>query len=1006
MRGIQRQIIDVPLAVGLSEKSDPRALEVGALSVCENAEFDELGGLQTRKPFVKFLDQAGNAVTPIRKLAVYDDELVAFTDVAIFSYAKSTQTWTQRAEYLAPKLTEKTRFVDNAEQYDCDRVELNGVVVFAWVQNIAGTELSHIAGLDAATGAVLLGPAAFGATSQLLRLAATTNRIAAVYKIATPAIRVRLYDPADLSSTTVVDHAVGSAIVSLDVVAKGASLAVVAQLTSGTSYEVAVTDETPTVTASATKARTCDGPISIDVDADGAYAISRVNGTAIEGDFLTSALADNGVSIALGTATGATVNQLTVKYRSVQDSSQYRAYSLWSSDEGTSGGLANFTLEYNWCSDPVTLGTKAVLVRRAGVASHAFDHDGKICVWVAFGASSISGALTAQVQNSYFLYRDDGLIIAKAATNVGGGHANTEGHLPGVQALGSNIYAWCGVERGVMALGQGQKGYSAKSPREIVLELDSNEARRATQMGRTLYITGGMIAQYDGQSCVEVGFHVHPTEISFVFQNAGTRTGETYFRQTAGWFNAKGELDEGTTATFYPQTASSHLDAYFSLVYGIHITAKTGAAGEAFAQLWRNEVAGGPGAPFYLVTSPDPSSTGDNSYIENDPTAASIASAYVDSLTDAELISKRIDPETGGLLENLAPPPATILAATQDRLFLAGISDAPHRVAYSKTRSEGTIAAFHEALAFDVPAVGGPITALAFLNETLIVFKQTAIYAVTGDGYDNAGGGQNYGPARLLSIDVGATSHDLIALTPKGLLFHSSKGWYLLNHGWSAGYVGAPVSTFDDDSFLSVHVMDAQHQVRCVSTSRILVWDYLVNQWVVWSTADAPLSSVIWGGVQHYAYAYRTTTDQVRSQRADWDENVDPYGLDIETPWIKLSGLQAFQSVRRLLLLGEYRSPSSVRIRVAYNYEETEEDGITWLDDKTWTVDPTAVGGPMQLRHTPMRRKCQAIKIRITARDAAKTDAPLGEAFKLTGLSLEIGIKPGAARHLPAAQKQ
>jgi hypothetical protein len=123
------------------------------------------------------------------------------------------------------------------------------------------------------------------------------------------------------------------------------------------------------------------------------------------------------------------------------------------------------------------------------------------------------------------------------------------------------------------------------------------------------------------------------------------------------------------------------------------------------------------------------------------------------------------------------------------------------------------------------------------------------------------------------------------------------------------------------------------------------------------------------------------------------------YGLDVQTAWIKLTGLQGYQSVRRLQVLGEYRSAHDLRIRVARDYR------TDYTDDKSWTATPTEVGGPEQVRHGPSFRKCQAIKVRITATAVGSDSPPTGEAVKLTGLGLEVGARKGL-RRLPAAQSQ
>ena len=53
----------------------------------------------------------------------------------------------------------------------------------------------------------------------------------------------------------------------------------------------------------------------------------------------------------------------------------------------------------------------------------------------------------------------------------------------------------------------------------------------------------------------------------------------------------------------------------------------------------------------------------------------------------------------------------------------------------SRNRKSHEVASFHGALRVDIPHMGGSITALAFLNETLVVFRERAIYMLPGDGF-------------------------------------------------------------------------------------------------------------------------------------------------------------------------------------------------------------------------------------------------------------------------------
>jgi hypothetical protein len=296
--------------------------------------------------------------------------------------------------------------------------------------------------------------------------------------------------------------------------------------------------------------------------------------------------------------------------------------------------------------------------------------------------------------------------------------------------------------------------------------------------------------------------------------------------------------------------------------------------------MWRTEADPTLDSPFFLTTSRDPADDGvgvSNGFVWNDPAAWS--STTIDALADADLAEGEPHPANGGYIEGMAPPAATIIAASNDRLFLAGVAGDADRIWYTRHRADGEVAAFDGDLTVEVPRLGGPITGLGFLNDTLIVFRRHAVYALDGAGFDNLGGGVNYGPARLLASDVGAVVHESIALTPRGLVFKSAKGWYLVNRGWSLEYIGAPVAAFDDEEVLAVHVLEQQHQIRCVTPARVLVLDYSVpsesspyGQWSEWTIAGA-VGALLRDGVHTIAFA-----DDVRAQRSDY-AGID-YGLE------------------------------------------------------------------------------------------------------------------------------
>jgi hypothetical protein len=1013
VRGLVPQTIAIPLAAGLQTKQDVRAVEPPGLLICRDAQFDELGGLQLRKPYeaLNLVPFGGGSITNPRKVVAYGDELLLFTKDSLYSRVDGASTWALRGTHLAVELAETPRFVTTDDQIAPDRAELNGVVFVSWHKVVSGNTYGYVAAYDKATGAVLLAPYEL-AGFQRIRLTALTSKVLLSFFDGINGVYCYALDPASPTTalggaSTTVQSGTGTGV-HFDVVkVPGADQAVFGirrQVT--TSYDV-VTMTGGLVAARSNKARVCDGPIAVSCPPTGTHVqIVRANGSNVQGDLiLISGLTDVYTAQAIGSAGGAGIPfaQIAAAHRSVQDSSVYRCYVFWSASEASDD--TDFETTSNWVSTGNTLGTAATFVRRLGVASRAFDHDGRVFVWTAYAGASVFGGSNdprfgAQLQNTYFLYRDDALLTAKAARFNAGGFAALTGHLPDVQALGSGVYAMAGTERRIIQLGEKQSGYGARAPREIVATFDSDTARRCVQLGQTLYVTGGELLQYDGVRLTEAGYHLYPSYFEANSTVTGSMAVGSYtYKLTWRWDNATGEIDRSTTATTVAaETIVGRLGMAIAPSVPLYVTHKT--ENELAVEVWRTPVNPLDDSPFYLVTSKDPASlTNPNRYLPNLRTAATLAT-FNDELNDSDATTRESSPENYGVLEFLAPPACTIIAANADRLFLGGVAGDPHRVWYSRLRGDNEIASFNDALVAALPTTGGVITGLAFLNETLVVFKERAIYALPGDGYDNTGGGSNYGPARLLSSDVGAVNHESIALTPQGLVFKSRKGWYLLGGGWGLQYIGAPVADFDTDTIVAVHVLEAQHQVRCLSAGRCLVWDYLAGQWSEW-TITGGLGATMWGG----SYVYVTSAG-VFAEASDYSAGVT-YGLDIETAWIPMGQIQGFGRVWKVLILGEYRGDHAVRVRISKDYASTH------FHEKVWDPSPTAVGEPEQIEHGPSIQEMQAIKIRLTVGDifvpegggASSFVAASTEGLKLTSLALELGLERGLHR-LPAAQRQ
>lgn len=992
--------LTVPFAAGLNTKGDKRAKSPPMLDVCLNVEFDDLGGLRTRYPFGAAQSDifGGGAIANARKIVPNGDERLLFTKDSLYSWDAQQSKWQLRGEHLATAVDETAVFQTTEEQIDCDRAELNGKIIYTWTVSLSGGSKSYVAAKDAVTGAITLAPTALAGNAVRPRLVALDTKILLFFADGLGNLLAYALDPASPgtalagASTTIL-----AAAFNLNysvAVQPGADAAFVAMRRNPTgNYEVTrVTAALAKTTV--TKARSCTGAIAVAWHVTSArLLVVRNDGANILGDQLDVALADVSTGTAIGVA-GFPVRNIAAAWQQTTT----MAWVFWDDLGATFSSVFR-----NSITTAAAVGVTA-RTNYATIASGAFAHDGRVFLWMATdqtsSATDTTGAtlFTAALQNCYLLYRDDGTPFGKSAFLRAGGRPGA-GHITGVASPATNKYAWCGIEQRKIPTGATSlPTYAARSPLDIVVEFDTNRARRVARSGQTLY-TSGEVLQYDGIGLTELGFYQYPFAFTVATAAGGSIPAGGYsYKAALRGQNAVGESERSTTQTLRGITLSGAQKTSITFDHFDH-TKKRSPRASLGIEFYRTSLSPIPESPYYLVSGKDPSVTaGDNRYVENVP--GTTGATFVDNVNNVNLLGNEAHPENGDILENLAPPPASIIAATETRVFLGAVAGDPDRLWYSKQRAAGSVAAWHESLTVQIPAAGGAITAIAFLNDTLVVFRERAIYLLPGDGFDNSLGGSNYGPARVVTTELGAVNHESVVLVPDGLMFKSHKGWCVLTRGWSVDdKIGIPVAAYDSETPLAAHVMQAQRQVRIVTANRMLVYDYLVNQWGEWSIAGA-LDAAIWGGTHYYL-----TATGPRGQQSTY-AGVD-YGYDVESVWLKVNELQGRGIVREIQVLGETRAACSMRVRLARNYESDGAGGWSYNYDQTWGVTPMVVGGPLQLKVAPsVKRPIQAIKVRLTALAPDKVSAPSGETCKLTSLAIGVAVEEGLYSGLPAAQKQ
>jgi hypothetical protein len=264
---------------------------------------------------------------------------------------------------------------------------------------------------------------------------------------------------------------------------------------------------------------------------------------------------------------------------------------------------------------------------------------------------------------------------------------------------------------------------------------------------------------------------------------------------------------------------------------------------------------------------------------------------------------------------------------------------------------------------------------------------------------------------------------------PKGLMFMSQKGIFLLNRSLGIEYIGAPAEDYRDLTITKTTVVPKKSEVRFLaSDGPTAIYNYLLNMWYTYGDHRGNSSCMI--GDDYFLATYKDKVYKQVSTTASFGGAMVP--IKLETGWLSFAGIQGFQRVYRMLLLGEYKSPHKLLIKIAYNYDDVWQQeklidvtsytesyrygGPKYPSENHYGDPSTSTGGSIaipyggkdntqyQIRLNFAKQKCESIKISIQeiegsnqAQNAAWEPDPesAGPGFTLSNLSFIVGTKEG-----------
>jgi hypothetical protein len=260
----------------------------------------------------------------------------------------------------------------------------------------------------------------------------------------------------------------------------------------------------------------------------------------------------------------------------------------------------------------------------------------------------------------------------------------------------------------------------------------------------------------------------------------------------------------------------------------------------------------------------------------------------------------------------------------------------------------------------------------------------------------------------LITSDVGCTNAASIEYTPQGVIFQSRKGIYLLGRDRSVRYVGAPVEKFTDPereglTVVSTTLIPDRTQVLLLTDGQALLYDYFFDQWSTFTNHDG-LGAVVVDGVYHYLRTDGRVFQQNTSSHQDDNSHVR---MGLETAWIHLQEtLQGLQLIRRVTILGKYKSDHVLRV-YAQEYEYEAGWGEPFSCDPADFISQPLYGeglygagvygdhGEVVERYQfeiHLGYRGQAFRLRFEDEEEA---GEYGAAFELTELLVTGGVKRG-----------
>jgi hypothetical protein len=670
--------------------------------------------------------------------------------------------------------------------------------------------------------------------------------------------------------------------------------------------------------------------------------------------------------------------------------------------------------------------------RGVGLASKPFNYNNQIYVNTLSQSSLQSTYLTqcltqgtgftqgtTNLQSTFLAEVAVGFSTVAKHSPTTGGNYRTNGLLSQCDPINENTFIFAGQRKGpftsyqnAQVVNLGVAGYS--------IDYNNQNQFNNVQSNNNLHLVGGIKKIYDGISCVEDNFNIFPENadgygcsislISGTSLNYNPLAPSFYqYIVVYEWTDNEGQVQRSGPSVANGITTTAAGQGAMLTGPMLRLTEKVNPRTGVIISIYRTQDS----LPiFYKITD-------DNDPLVNDTTVDTWT--FYDISNPDTIIASDENIYTNSQLGNSGPPSCSLISTYQNRLMINSNED-PGVIWFSQNKFEqdqyNTLSldwntTFVEGIDSNL---GNEITAIGRLDAQLAIFKPTSIFLLSGDGPNALATSDQFNDAQLLVSDTGCTNQNSLCFitqtpnSPGGLLFKSPKGIYLLGRDESITYIGAPVEKYNNLTITAAILLSQSNQVVFTTLEgTALVYNYFFNAWTTWTNLPA-VSACVWQDQlcilrENGEVSIQDITNTVW-QDTHLNNVIEPIVYSVKTPWIKMNGLQGYQSVYSCLLLGTLQGPHVLSCQVAYDYNSSIKGSVLinsnvvsnrWGGNTIWGAQ--GLWGNNQFANYQFQinidqPRCEAIQ--FTFSDI--NNPTYSQGFSLNGLVLECQAHAGTMR--------